>query len=974
MTISTASVALRESEPEKSNMRIGSPLSSRTAHVFGSIILATILVIVAGIQKTDAAEILNCDIARYIASTGEDTSIPTITDVCKLETEAGSVSQVSDQYITSSGYIPFSQALNEYGQYVDADTRNYVRSVNAIFEDTGCTVLFDRSIGLLGSDEWNGHFLIICPDADDTPTVSLSAEPNPVAEGSSVTVTATLSAALDRTVRIPLTLTAGNAEAGDYGTLDYITIVEGSRSGEGTIGTTADADTDNETFTVALNTEELERLDHATVLAGRPSAVEVTISDSTVPTVSLSVAPNPVAEGSSVTVTATLSAALDRTVRIPLTLTAGNAEANDYGALDYITIVEGSRSGEGTIGTTADADAEDETFTVALGTLPETVTAGTPNSVSVTVIDGDLDVRLSVSTLTVQENGTGTYTVALTGAPDQGATVTVTLASDNPDVGISPASLTFSGGAGGDWNIPQTVTVTALPDEDADNDVATITHSVAGLGGGAQGGAVTVTVVETVVENVLEQQTVQRTVAAVAASTVSNVTSNIGARFSAPTGGATLSLAGTPVAFAPMDPKSLESLPIPNGFDGRDGDGWPTRHRTMTGGDLLRSSSFEVALGASQSDKDPVLNASNRLTVWGRGDFQFFESGGGRKPGYDGNLLAGYLGADLATDGGWLFGLAVSRIMAEADYTLGGAGAGGKLEAELTNVHPYVRLALGEKTEIWTILGVGAGEVTNETRQGESASDLSMKMVSAGGRQGLMKVGGVDLALLADGSSATVETDDGVQSIDGLSADVWRVRVGAEVSHTVGWDDGSALTSFLEVAGRRDGGDGVEGEGLEVSPGLAFSDPESGFAVEARGRMLALHSAEDHREYGASITASLAPGAHGHGLSLAVTPTWGTMDGSPVARGAGLSPTRSSGRRSDSLSLNSRVAYGFAVGTGVLAPFADVSLRDGDSHRMRAGSRYGMGPSANVELAGELIRHASERSERAVHLSARLRF
>ena len=43
------------------------------------------------------------------------------------------------------------------------------------------------------------------------PTVRLSASPNPVAEGSSVTVTATLSQALTSDVTIPLTLTAGTA-------------------------------------------------------------------------------------------------------------------------------------------------------------------------------------------------------------------------------------------------------------------------------------------------------------------------------------------------------------------------------------------------------------------------------------------------------------------------------------------------------------------------------------------------------------------------------------------------------------------------------------------------------------------------------------------------------------------------------------------------------------------------------------------
>ena len=107
----------------------------------------------------------------------------------------------------------------------------------------------------------------------------------------------------------------------------------------------------------------------------------------TLPTVRLSVSPNPVDEGYPVTVTATLSEALSSGVTIPLTLTAGTAEAGDFGSLPSITIAAGSTSGTGTITTAEDADTDDETFTVALGTLPSSVTAGSPSSVEVTIRD-----------------------------------------------------------------------------------------------------------------------------------------------------------------------------------------------------------------------------------------------------------------------------------------------------------------------------------------------------------------------------------------------------------------------------------------------------------------------------------------------------------------------------------------------------------------------------------------------------------
>ena len=109
--------------------------------------------------------------------------------------------------------------------------------------------------------------------------------------------------------------------------------------------------------------------------------------DDTVPAARLSASPNPVDEGEPATVTAHLSSALSNAVTIPLTLTAGTTEPGDYGALSGITISAGQTTGTGTVTTADDTDEDDETFTVALGTLPSAVTAGSPDSVTVTIRD-----------------------------------------------------------------------------------------------------------------------------------------------------------------------------------------------------------------------------------------------------------------------------------------------------------------------------------------------------------------------------------------------------------------------------------------------------------------------------------------------------------------------------------------------------------------------------------------------------------
>ena len=316
-----------------------------------------------------------------------------------------------------------------------------------------------------------------------TPTVSLSASPNPVDEGQSVTVTARLSSALANSVTIPLALTAGTAEVGDFGTLASITVSGGQTTGTGTISTAQDADEDDETFTVALGTLP------AGVAEGDPSSVEVTITDDDeappppTPAVSLSVSPNPVDEGQSVTVTAQLSGALANSVTIPLALMAGTAEAGDFGTLASITVSGGQTAGTGTISTAQDADQDDETFTVALGTLPAELTAGDPSSVEVTIIDDDEApppptpaVSLSVSPNPVDEGQSVTVTARLSGALANSVTIPLTLTAGTAEAGDfgSLASVIISGG--------QTAgTGTISTDQDADEDDETFTVALGTL-------------------------------------------------------------------------------------------------------------------------------------------------------------------------------------------------------------------------------------------------------------------------------------------------------------------------------------------------------------------------------------------------------------------------------------------------------------------------------------------------------------
>ena len=136
----------------------------------------------------------------------------------------------------------------------------------------------------------------------------------------------------------------------------------------------------------------------------------------TTPTVSLS-APSRVTEGSSVTVTARLSAALSSNVTIPVSISTtspNTAESSDVGTLASITINAGSTTGTGTISTNQDSGDNDETFTVSLGSsLPSGVTAGSPSSVTVTIRDDEGRIKVSLSKTTVRVNEGRSFSLGL---------------------------------------------------------------------------------------------------------------------------------------------------------------------------------------------------------------------------------------------------------------------------------------------------------------------------------------------------------------------------------------------------------------------------------------------------------------------------------------------------------------------------------------------------------------------------------
>ena len=220
--------------------------------------------------------------------------------------------------------------------------------------------------------------------------VSLSLDRYRVPEGEDVVVKATLSRPVSADVTIPTFIVEDWSNSGDHGPAPAITIPAGETVGRGNITTSHDADGRHERFRVALSRDRLP----GSVRMGRPDSAPTTIVDDewrTPVTVSLSASPNPVHEGSPVTVTAALRigedpAVLSYDVYVPLRVSRGSSEEGDHGTLSGITILAGERSGTGTIWTQRDGDGDDESFAVSMvGLPPGSPQMGCPNVVWVTI-------------------------------------------------------------------------------------------------------------------------------------------------------------------------------------------------------------------------------------------------------------------------------------------------------------------------------------------------------------------------------------------------------------------------------------------------------------------------------------------------------------------------------------------------------------------------------------------------------------
>ncbi len=225
------------------------------------------------------------------------------------------------------------------------------------------------------------------------------------------------------------------------------------------------------------------------------SEVEVTATDDETAGVSILPEELTIAEGGSDTYQVVLTSQPTHEVTVTITHSGDGDIGMDHQELTF-TDSDWETAQTVTVSAAQDDDARDDTATLSHSVAS---TDGDYNGVTVSVVevtvtdDETAGVSIRPEELAIAEGGSDSYRVFLTSQPAHDVTVTISYSGDQ-DVSIDDQELTFTGS---DWETPQAVTVSADQDEDARDDAATLSHSVASTDGDYNG--VTVSVVEVTV-------------------------------------------------------------------------------------------------------------------------------------------------------------------------------------------------------------------------------------------------------------------------------------------------------------------------------------------------------------------------------------------------------------------------------------------------------------------------------------------
>ena len=283
--------------------------------------------------------------------------------------------------------------------------------------------------------------------------------------------TTTYTVVLDSTPTddVTVTPTSGNTDAASVS--GALTFTDSNWNTVQTVTVTG-VDDDNDDFESDVTISHAATSDDSNYTISDAGDVSVTTNDDDV-TVSVS-GPDTVVEGSSITITYTLSAPLAEALTV--------FDTGDIGDI----ILAGQTTVSYTLVSRDDDTVEaDEVFTADIGRTDNPLITIATASHTYTVIDDDRDAGVILSATSgsaAEDGGEIEYTVLLDAPPTGSVTITPT-SGDDTTADVSGA-LTFTTS---NWFTPQTITVTGVDDDlvNASDRTATISHAASGGGYGS---------------------------------------------------------------------------------------------------------------------------------------------------------------------------------------------------------------------------------------------------------------------------------------------------------------------------------------------------------------------------------------------------------------------------------------------------------------------------------------------------------
>ena len=289
-------------------------------------------------------------------------------------------------------------------------------------------------------------------------------------------------------------------------------------------------------------------------------------------------------------------------------------------------------------------------------TLRHTAAGGEYDSVTadlVVTVDDDRDIVLTPMTMNLREGDAmgASYTVKLSQLPSDEVTVTITGPADI-GLALNEITLTFTTG---NWDTAQTVTVTAVQDDNGADETATLTHTAAGgnYAGVTAGLTVTVDDDETV-SLVLRPTTLEVDEGDAAGGTYTVRLSHQPGQAVTVTvtghSGTDLGLDKTTLTFSPSNWNTAQTVKVTAGQDDDGDDGEETLAHTAAGGNYAGMTA-DLPVTVVDDDRAIVLSATS-ITV-GEGDATgvSYTAKLATQPSEDVTVaVTGHSGADLNLD------------------------------------------------------------------------------------------------------------------------------------------------------------------------------------------------------------------------------------------------------------------------------------------------------------------------------------